>query len=265
MARSTDLTTAGTWPGRMLEVVSCSRPAGSRQTVAMSESDDEWLRPIDLTVDSYAPEQIAGELGARHALFLREAQRLFFDGLVPDESGLADGIRAETRRYLRSHPWLDVAPLAPVVTRTEDTALAALAAIVAAAPPDRAGPPPDARAARPVRRLALQPSATIVGNMAVRKQPAGQAVELSWDAAANVTEWTVRVSDRPDPRRDYVEGDVVTLPANSTSVVVPLDDHPRRIQLYGHGRDGRVVRRAVISALTNGNSGTQWKRQATAS
>jgi hypothetical protein len=226
-------------------------------------NDDEWLRPIDLMVDSYAPEQIAFELGRRHALYLREAQRLVLEGLVPSEAGLADGIRGETRRYLRSHPLLAHAGLEPAAAETEGAALAALRAIVASAPA-AAAPVADPQPDRPVRRLALQPSATIVGNMAVRKKQAEQGLELSWDTAANVTEWKVRVSVRPDPRRDYVEGDIVTLPIGSTSFGIELDEHPHRIQLYGHARDGRVVRRAVISALTSGNSGAQWKRQATA-
>ena len=101
--------------------------------------------------------------------------------------------------------------------------------------------------------------------MAVRKKPTANGLELSWDAAANVVEWRVRVSTRPDPRRDYVEGEVVILPGGATSFEVELDEHPRRIQLYGHARDGRIVRRAIVSALTSGNSGAQWKRQATAS
>ena len=233
----------------------------------MDAGDDEWLRPIDLVADSDAPEQIALELGRRHALYLREAQRLLHDGLVPDEAGLAEGIRAETRRYLRSHPWHAHASLAPTVTGAEDAALGAMRAIVGAsaapAPPPAHAPgrPP----ARPVRRLALQPSATVVGNMAVRKEPTASGLELSWDAAANVSEWRVRVSTRIDPRRDYVEGEVVTLPAGATSFEVELDEHPRRIQLYGHARDGRVVRRAIVSALTSGNSGARWKRQGSAS
>ena len=233
----------------------------------MNQSDDEWLRPIDLTVDSDAPDQIALELGRRHALYLREAQRLLHDGLVPDEAGLAEGIRAETRRYLRSHPWHAHASLAAAVTEAEGGALGALREIVGAAaapvapPVPTSGPPPT----RPVRRLALQPSATIVGNMAVRKKPTANGLELGWDAAANVTEWRVRVSTRPDPRRDYVEGEIVILPAGATSFEVELDEDPRRIQLHGHARDGRIVRRAIVSALTSGNSGAQWKRQATAS
>ena len=125
---------------------------------------------------------------------------------MPDEGGLTAGIRAETARYLRSQPWLAVDALAPAVAAVEASTLAALTAIVATAvvdPPTPAAPP----AARPIRRLALQPSATIVGNMAVRKQPTEQGLELSWDAAPQVIEWVLRVSVRPDPRQDYVEGD----------------------------------------------------------
>jgi len=92
-----------------------------------------------------------------------------------------------------------------------------------------------------------------------------EGLDLSWDNASNVTEWKVRVSVRPDPRRDYVEGETLTFPAGTTSFVAQLDDLPRRIQFSGHARDGRVVRRATISALTSGNSSAQWKRQATAS
>jgi hypothetical protein len=226
--------------------------------------DGEWLRPIDLMIDSDAPEQITLELGRRHALYLREAQRLVLDGLTPDEAGLTEGIRGETRRYLSSHPWLAHPSLEPAVADAECTALAALHAIVASVPPI-ASPVPQTPQTRPVTRLALQPSATIVGNMAVRKKPVEQVLELSWDPVANVTEWRVRVSVRPDPRQDYVEGEVVTLPAATTAFTVELDEHPRRIQLYGHARDGRIVRRAIVSALTSGNSDAQWKRQATAS
>ncbi len=231
----------------------------------MNGNDEpEWLLPIDLMVDSYAPEQIAVELRNRHRHYLREAQRLVLDGLTPDESGLAAGIRAETSRYLISQPWLAHATLEPARTAVEDETLEALEAIVSSARGPAAAvptaPPP-----RPIRRLALQPSATIVGNMAVRKKPADTGLELSWDGAPNVAEWAIRVSARPDPRQDYVEGELLTLPAGACSFVVPLDDHPRRIQLYGHARDGRIVRRAIISALTRGNSNAQWKRQATAS
>jgi len=224
--------------------------------------DDEWRRPIDPMIDSDAPDQIALELGRRHALYLREAQRIVLAGAVPDEAGLTAGVRAETARYLRSQPWLAVDGLAPAVAGVEESTLAALGAIVATA---AIPAPPVSPPARPIRRLALQPSATIVGNMAVRKQPTERGLELAWDAAPQVIEWVLRVSVRPDPRQDYVEGEAETLPAGARSYEVELDEHPRRIQLYGHARGGKIVRRAVISALTSGNSSAQWKRQATAS
>ena len=226
-------------------------------------SDEDWGRPIDLMVDSDAPEQISLELGRRHAFYLREAQRLVLDGAVPDESGLTAGIESETARYLRFRPWLAVDALAAAVAGVEETSIGALQAIMATAV--TAPPAPAASPARPIRRLALQPSATIVGNMSVRKQPTARGLELAWDAAPQVTEWVLRVSVRPDPRQDYVEGEAETLPATTRSYEVELDDHPRRIQLYGHARGGKIIRRAVISALTSGNSSAQWKRQATAS
>lgn len=229
-----------------------------------SEPGDEWLRPIDLTVDSDAPEQIELELGRRHSLYLREAQRIVLDGKRPDEDGLAEGIGAETRRYLGSNPSLSHPSLEPVVAAAEAKALASLRAIVAAAAPPAVAPPA-AAVPRPVRRLALQPSATIVGNMAVRKRRTASGIELAWDAAPNVAEWTVRVSVRPDPRRDYVELGAVTLVGGATSLEVELDERPRRIQLHGLARGGRIVRRAIVSALTEGNCGAQWKRQASAS
>jgi hypothetical protein len=222
--------------------------------------EPEWLRPIDPLVDSYAPQQIESDLAQRHALYLREAKRLVIDGLVPDESGLGAGIRAETSRYLSARPWFERPALTAVTTATEAETLAALKAIVASA-----RRPVTASPDRPVRRLALQPAATMVGNMVVRKKRTDDGVELAWDGVPGVGEWTLRVSTRPDPRQDYVDGDPVTLPATARSYEVGLDEQPRRIQIYGHGRNGRIVRRAVISALTRANSGAQWKRQATAS
>lgn len=220
--------------------------------------DEGWLRPIDLMADSDAPEQIALELGRRHAHYLREAQRLVLDGKAPDEAGLADGIRAETRRYLASHPWLAHDSLAPAVAAAEEQAVVSLHAIASAASPP-------APSSAPVRRLALQPAASVVGNMAVRKRRTDAGVELSWDGAANVVEWTVRISSRPDPRSDYEELAELSLPGNATSLTVELDDDPRRIQVTGLARGDRAVRRVTVSALTRGNSGAQWKRQASAS
>jgi hypothetical protein len=223
--------------------------------------DDEWLRPIDLMVDSYAPELIADDLGRRHAPYLREAQRLVLEGCVPDEDGLAAGIAAATRRYLELHPWLADPRLETAVGEADGSTRAALAAIVANASPP---PPTPAPPERPPRRLTLQPAATIVGTLAVRKKRVGNGVEIAWSAEPSIRAWKVSVATRPDPRRPYLDGETATLPPAKTAFEVALDDVPRRIQIVGEGRDGRVVRRAVISALTRGNSGAQWKRQSTA-
>jgi len=218
--------------------------------------EERWLRAIDLMADSDAPEQIALELGRRHSHYLREAQRLVVEGKAPNEAGLADGIRAETRRYLASHPWLGHASLEPAVAAAEERSLASLRAVAAAA---------STPAPKPVRRMTLQPAASVVGNMALRKRRTEAGVELSWDPVAAVVEWTVRISARPDPRRDYEELIELSLAGNATLLAVELDDDPRRIQLSGLARGDRVIRRVTVSALTRGNSGTQWKRQASAS
>ena len=62
------------------------RPPASRSgedAVSIQPDEPEWLRPIDLMVDSYAPEQIADRARPRHALYLREAQRLVLEGSSP--------------------------------------------------------------------------------------------------------------------------------------------------------------------------------------
>jgi hypothetical protein len=218
---------------------------------------DEWRRPVDPMVDSDAPEQIAHELGRRYALYVREARRLAAERQVPDESGLANGVRGETRRYLDSHPWHAVPGLAFAVEAAETAALGTLHDIAAAA---RAAASPPAPA--PVRRLALQPAPTYVGNVPLRKRRTGDGIALEWSREPGVVEWIVRVSTRPDPRADYREQESVTLDAGATSFELALDDVPRRVQLLGQARGGRVVQRATVSALTRGNSGTQWKRQA---
>jgi hypothetical protein len=113
--------------------------------------------------------------------------------------------------------------------------------------------------------MTLQPAATVAGNMALRKRRTDGGVELMWDGAPSVVAWTVRISSRPDPRADYEEIGELRLPGKATSLAVELDDDPRRIQLSGLARGDRTVRRVTVSALTRGNSGAQWKRQASTS
>jgi hypothetical protein len=122
--------------------------------------------------------------------------------------------------------------------------------------------PAPPRAPAPPRRPLLRSRPTISGNMDVRRQ--GDAT-LEWDPATAVTSWEVRFSERPDPRREYVVRETLTLAAAETTVEVPLGDLPLRVHLLGRGRDGRLVRRAIVSALTRDTWRDRWQRRATAS
>jgi len=122
-------------------------------------------------------------------------------------------------------------------------------------------PPPAPATAAPLR-AALRARPTISGNMDVRRE--GDAT-LGWEAAAAVTGWEVRISERPDTRVDYVVRETLSLPATATAVELPLGERPLRVHLLGRGRDGRLLRRAVISALTRASWGERWERRASAS
>ena len=88
---------------------------------------------------------------------------------------------------------------------------------------------------------------------------------LAWTAEPKVVAWDVRLSERPDVRGDYVVREERTLPATETSLELQLDDTPLRVHLLGRGRDGRLVRRAIISALTRPGWDERWQRRASAS
>ena len=133
-----------------------------------------------------------------------------------------------------------------------------------AAPPA----PPAGPAAAPVRprgRTTFRAQPTITGNMEVRRARADVAGVLSWDAAAAVTGWEVRFSERADARSEYVVRDTLTLPGAATSVELTLGDLPQRVHLLGRASDGRLVRRAIVSALTRENWDDRWQRRASAS
>jgi hypothetical protein len=133
-----------------------------------------------------------------------------------------------------------------------------------AAPPT---PPPAAPAApvRPRGRASFRAQPTITGNMEVRRARAGEGIVLSWDAAAAVTGWEVRFSERADARSEYVVRETLTLPGSATSVELALGELPRRVHLLGRANDGRLVRRAIVSALTQDNWDDRWQRRASAS
>jgi hypothetical protein len=129
-----------------------------------------------------------------------------------------------------------------------------------------AGPHEPKPAADPVHRpLALRTKPTITGNMDVRRERRGDAFVLAWTAEQKVVAWEIRLSERPDVRGDYVVREERTLPGGETSLELELGDTPLRVHLLGRGRDGRLVRRAIISALTRPGWDDRWQRRASAS
>jgi len=132
-------------------------------------------------------------------------------------------------------------------------------------PPAAATAPGPASAGRPRARTAFRAQPTISGNMEVRRARRNDAVVLTWDAAAAVTGWDVRFSERADARSEYVVRETLTLPGSATSVELTLGELPLRVHILGRAGNGRLVRRAIVSALTQDNWNDRWQRRASAS
>jgi hypothetical protein len=115
------------------------------------------------------------------------------------------------------------------------------------------------------RRPPLRTRPTITGNMEVRRETNGDRFLLAWDAAAPVTSWEVRFSERTDARGDYLVRERLTFPASQTTVELPLAEHALQVHVLGRRRDGRLLRRAVISGLTRDGWSERWQRRASAS
>lgn len=126
-----------------------------------------------------------------------------------------------------------------------------------------APPPAPAHAAAPARRREYRARPTIAANMAVRARANGDAVVLEWPAAAGVTSWEARISERPDPREQYVEREERALDA--PRMELQLGELPIRVHVLGRGSSGRLVQRAVISGLTASNWNQRWQQRASAS
>ncbi|MGH3003950.1 MAG: hypothetical protein ACRDM1_15025, partial [Gaiellaceae bacterium] len=122
-----------------------------------------------------------------------------------------------------------------------------------------------ARPAAVSLRAALRTRPTINANMDVRRRTDGGRFFLAWDAAPAVASWEVRFSERADARGDYAVREELTLPAGTTNVELPLGELPLRVHVLGRSRDGRLLRRAVISALTRAGWDERWQRRASAS
>ncbi len=121
---------------------------------------------------------------------------------------------------------------------------------------------PTAPTPPPSLRAALKTKPTINANMDVRRDP---GFLLRWDSTAAVVGWEVRISERPNPRGDYVVRETVNLPGDATSIELTIGEQPLRVHLLGRTRDGRLLRRAVMSGLTREGWNERWQRRASAS
>jgi hypothetical protein len=182
------------------------------------------------------------------AAILDEARTDIAAGRDPDEQALAERIRS-------------VGGDTKALQQLERVLTVQRARARLAAPPT----PPPAPLPRPRARAAFRAQPTITGNMEVRRHATGNAVTLAWDAAPAVVAWDIRFSERPDARSDYVVRDERTLDRTTTTAEVTLGELPLRVHILGRANDGRLVRRAIVSALTRDNWDDRWQRRASAS
>ena len=212
------------------------------------------------------PDQLA-ELARSCSAIVAEARAQVAAGDAPDLEALAARLRAAGRRARSRSSGertaaVDAAERAALDQLDRVRAVHRARLLLARTP--NPSPPPTPRAASPLRS-ALRTRPTITGNMDVRRTGDGETLTLSWEAKAGIAGWEVRISERPDARSDYVVRDTVALPASGTTVDVPLGELPLRVHLFGRGRDGRLVQRAIVSGLTRETWNDRWQRRATAS
>lgn len=197
-----------------------------------------------------APDALIRE----YAAIVNEARTGIADGRPPNQQTLEASIRVATRRYGS----LDVTAERRALKQLERVLSVHRARAALARPP---APP----AVAAPRRKALRARPMLTGNMDVRRKTQGETFVLAWDAAAGVAQWEVRISERPDARRDYAVRETSIREATETTLELPLGERPLRVHLLGRSRDGRLLRRAVISGLTRAGWDERWQRRASAS
>jgi hypothetical protein len=183
-----------------------------------------------------------------HAKIIDEARKRVASGRDVDAAAFEARIRAAGGEIERP-----LAQLARVVSVARARALVAGQATPAAPEPETA------------RRPLFRTRPTITGNMDLRRERAADAFVLVWDLERKVTSWDVRFSERPDARGEYAVREERTLPGDATTLELPLGDRPLRVHLLGRDRSGRLVRRAIVSALTRDGWADRWERRASAS
>ena len=204
------------------------------------------------TYDALGMAAASDALIREYTAIIDEARGAIAGGRGPDAKVLEERIRAATRRHSGGAPG-------------ERKALKQLERVLSVHRARGALARQPAPAAAAPRRKVLRARPMLTGNMDVRRDKRGEAFVLAWDAAAGVAQWEVRISERPDARRDYAVRETLTREASETSLELPLGDRPLRVHVLGRSRDGRLVRRAVISALTRESWDERWQRRASAS
>lgn len=191
-------------------------------------------------------------------------------GRQPDRRALEARVRGAADRR-RTDLGTDAGE-ADAVSRAERAALQQLDRIVAVhrafrrvAQPVAAARPSAPAPPGPRRFGGFRAKPTISGTLDVRRDVANGTVTLSWDPLPAVKAWEVRMARKADARSDYEPDETLTLPPEVTRVDLPLDERPLRVSVIGQARDGRPVRRVLISALTTENWNDRWERRATAS
>ena len=178
---------------------------------------------------------------------IREARALVAAGGTPDWKSLRDRIRALG---------LSAGDQRDALRRLERVGSVHRARVSV-----RPAPPAPAPAPTPLRQALLRTKPTITGNMDVRRD----GHSLAWRPERAVTAWELRISEKPDPRGDYVLKETGELPGETTRIELPLGDVPLRVHLLGRDRGGRLVRRAILSGVTRETWADRWQRRASAS
>jgi hypothetical protein len=191
---------------------------------------------------------MAGEAD-EYAAIINEARAAIAEGRQPDARALEARIRSVAKRHK--------ADATRPLKQLERVLSIHRARGALARQPEQ--PPP------PTRRVAFRARPTITGNMDVRRETLGDVFTLSWDTTPSIRDWEVRISGRPDARCDYAVRETLKLPATETTLQLELGELPLRVHLLGRSRDGRLVRRAVISGLTRESWTERWQRRASAS
>lgn len=214
--------------------------------------------PYSLLSDSYYQEEIELSLPAFYQPYLREALRIVSEERQqPNETALADSLRAETARFKRSNSRLDHPELAAVFVAVEQRALDALALICSQVTlPEPVKP----------QRLRLRVKARVSGSLLIEKRTLAEGFQLSWRSSSPIKRWSVQVACKEERERDYRQPTERQFDGSERQLVLQLDPALLyRIQVVGRSASGRAIERALIISATAENWEERWERRASAS